>query len=365
MRQKNWHQILINAILTSALPISVILTILAFRFRNLTESIYSQKIYPQILSIFAYLNRVPFAVAELGALIVFCVVIVICTAIILKSNRRIMILSLWFFRFFGWSVFLFLTLWGLNYARPTLRERAALNPQNIETTAILNASKETAVVTANLFKALHFQHTPTKLPYSFRMLEMEVEKAYRRLEILGKAIDFQPTPAKPVKTSILLSYLGIAGLYFPFTSEPLINVHQPDVAIPIALAHEKAHQRGITDEGEANFAAFLACSNKDSPLYVRYSAYLFATQHLLAESSRHFSYEEISNIHNLMGRGPINDLAAIREFWSRYEGPARTVAQATNDRYLQTMQVAKGIKSYGTVVEMLVALHQRGKLVYD
>lgn len=63
-----------------------------------------------------------------------------------------------------------------------------------------------------------------------------------------------------------------------------------------------------------------------------------------------------------LGDGPRRDLEAIREFWQAYEGPAATVASHANDRYLKTMQVEHGARSYSTVVNLLMALDSRGEL---
>ena len=63
-----------------------------------------------------------------------------------------------------------------------------------------------------------------------------------------------------------------------------------------------------------------------------------------------------------MSDGPKDDIRAIRDFWRGYEGPAAIVATTINDRYLKTMQVQGGLKSYRTVVKMLIALDREGEL---
>ena len=125
---------------------------------------------------------------------------------------------------------------------------------------------------------------------------------------------------------------------------------------------EKAHQRGITHEGDANFAAFLACAQPANTTYFRYAAYLFATRYLLSEASNYLPRDEVDAAWELLSDGPKDDIRAIRDFWRRYEGPAAILATTMNDQYLRTMQVQGGVQSYGTVVQMLVALDREGGL---
>ncbi len=56
-------------------------------------------------------------------------------------------------------------------------------------------------------------------------------------------------------------------------------------------------------------------------------------------------------------------MRAIHEFWRRYEGPVSMAVSHVNDRYLRAMQVPGGVQSYGTVVELLMALDESGELI--
>ena len=193
-------------------------------------------------------------------------------------------------------------------------------------------------------------------------LDELVDAGYRALSLPGDAIEGETTPAKGLRSSILFSYLGVSGIFVPFTGEPSVNTLQPDVALPFVLAHEKAHQRGITHEGEANFAAFLVCSRVDAPTYLRYAAYLFATSYLLQEAARYLPPEDVAAAWEALGPGPRADLRAIAEFWKGYEGVASEAASQVNDGYLRALRVPEGVESYDAVVRMLLALDARGEL---
>jgi hypothetical protein len=64
---------------------------------------------------------------------------------------------------------------------------------------------------------------------------------------------------KPALSSPVLSWLGITGIYSPFTAEPNVNMNVPDPDLPFTASHELAHARGFAREDEANYLGSLAC----------------------------------------------------------------------------------------------------------
>jgi hypothetical protein len=262
----------------------------------------------------------------------------------------------------GAGLWAFLVLWGFNYARPPLEQRLGLSPPSADPRVLLETGQRTAARTAALFEDLGQESGPTRLPVSFSELDRVIDEGYRELELPGDSIQSSTAPAKPLVSSALFSYLGISGIFVPFTGEPSVNALQPDAALPLVLAHEKAHQRGITHEGEANFAAFLVCSREGAPPYLRYAAYLFATQYLLGEAAQHLPREEVAAAWKGLGSGPLADVRALRDFWERYQGVASDLTAEVNDSYLRALRVPGGVESYDTVVRMLLALDAEGGL---
>lgn len=352
-----------KTVLLALFPIAVFGFGIALRFPELTDVLYARSLYPLVARSFALVNRVKFSLAEPIAILLIVFVLWSLYGLWQKRERRWREVFLWSWRVAGVIVFSFLMLWGINYARPSLAERSALSATAVDATAVLSAGERAATITSSLFDALDNKQTPTVLPFTFDELNHDLDQAFARLRLPGDSIDFDPTPAKPLRSSALFSYLGISGIFVPFTGEPSVNVLQPDVALPIVVAHEKAHQRGVTHEGEANFAAFLACAEESSPAYLRYAAYLFATRHLLSEASLYLPPSDVDEAWTQLGEGPTADVRAIHEFWRRYEGPASVAASHANDRYLRAMQVDGGVQSYGTVVQLLMALDERGELI--
>lgn len=328
------------------------------------ETWYAEGMYPGVVALFALVNRSSFSIAEILLVASLPVLLWLGSRAFRRRSMgagvRAVASTLWIA--LGLFLWVFLGLWGFNYARPSLAERMDLAAGRIEAATVLDAGTRTAERAASLYRELGQSSVPTRMPFSFHELDQEIDALYLATALPGDAIDSPGAPAKPLASSTVFSYLGISGIFVPFTGEPSVNALQPDASLPVVLAHEKAHQRGITDEGEANFAAFLVCSREDAPPYLRYAAYLFATRYLLGEASRYAPEEEVRAAWALLGEGPIADVEAIRAFWERYQGRAMEAASRVNDSYLRAMHVEGGVESYGTVVQLLMALDAQHEL---
>lgn len=80
-------------------------------------------------------------------------------------------------------------------------------------------------------------------------------------------------PMKAALCSDFLEWMNIGGYTYPYTMEVTWNVYCTDLFYPFLLAHESSHHQGYYQENEANFIAFLACTQSEDPL-VRYAGYL-------------------------------------------------------------------------------------------
>ncbi|HXV62061.1 MAG TPA: DUF3810 domain-containing protein [Vicinamibacteria bacterium] len=346
-------------------PVAIVALQLAFLFPELTERWYGEMAYPLVVRWFAAVNRSSSSYAEIGVGAAIALVPFAIYLSIRGMSRRQKLVRLLGASWFGAGITLtvFLLLWGFNYARPSLPDRLGLSPVNADARRVLEAGKRAARLTTMLFAELRQERGPTEMPFSLEELATRVDLGYHDLGLPGDFIDSATTPAKMLRSSVLFSHLGISGIFVPFTGEPSVNTLQPDVSLPMVVAHEKAHQRGITHEGDASFAAFLVCSRETADVYLRYSAYLFATRRLIGEASYTLPRNDVLEAWKLIGPGPVEDLAAIQDFWSRYEGAASATASRVNDRYLRAFGVNEGVASYGRVVELLMALDEEGRLL--
>ena len=249
----------------------------------------------------------------------------------------------------------FVAVWGLNYARPRLEHRLGLPIGQIEEPELVRLATRVAADTTRLHRLAGLPlHAVSTNPLDFGTLSTAIDEAYDALQLPGDPGPRRLSPVKPAVFSGLLSRLGISGIFVPFTGEPTVNTGPPDVAVAFTAAHEKAHQRAITHEGEASFAAYLALSRQRRQPYLSYAASFFAARHLLA-AVRHAATEDRDRAWAAFGPGPRRDLDALNAFWAQHRGMVRGAGQRVNDSYLRTMRIPDGVRSYGTVVRLLIA----------
>ena len=154
-----------------------------------------------------------------------------------------------------------------------------------------------------------------------------------------------------------MTYTQIAGVYTFFTGEANINVHYPDYVIPFTVAHEMAHQRGIAREEEANLLAFVV-SMESHDQYIRYSALLNIQEYVLS-ALRKADKSSYNAVYNTIPSTVKSELRAYSEFFNKHKN--QTVSKVTttvNNTFLQSQGQTEGIKSYGLVVDSIVAYYK-------
>lgn len=305
--------------------------------------------------------------AILYLLIPFC----IAAVHVARRQRRILnAIAAGFFRFWAFAALVltfFYVSWGLNYSREPLPVRLGWKP--IETPADeaehATQTEEIAMLAEQLVIATNANYREfagdddfgrTSFPRAgSHSLDASLDAAYERVQkklSLEAEFAVARAPAKPVASSMLMNYMGLGGFYFPWTGEANYNRLLPAPMLPHTVAHEKAHQRGITSEDEANFIGFIVCISSDDA-YVRYSGYLFAQRQLLGEL---YSRDRgaAKKLVAMRVPGVQRDIDAIRTFWQQYEGAAEQVSRAVNDTYLKSQGVKGGVASYAASQSLII-----------
>ena len=347
-------------------PVTLFLMEIAFRYPAHIERIYGEWLYPRIASVLGAVNGLfPFSLAQLAGVLLIVGGVIYLVRRKRRSGSKLAAVGRAFatvWALAGIIAFSFVVSWGLNYARPTLEARLELSTQDIEPGEVLDAAKRCAILATELHTSLEQPvDEPTVSPLGFARLNELIGLRLTDLRLPGDRIEPPTSPAKKLWGSSAMAYLGLSGIFIAFTGEPSINSMVPDASLPIVVAHERAHQRGIANEGEANLVAFMACSGASNSAYLSYSAYLYAAGRLLEAASQQ-SREEAKSAWAALGPGPRRDLVAIQEFWDRYHGPVAEAADKVNDAYLRSFRVPGGVHSYRRVVQLLIALDRDGKL---
>ncbi|OPL09556.1 MAG: hypothetical protein AVO33_00230 [delta proteobacterium ML8_F1] len=248
----------------------------------------------------------------------------------------------------------FMLVWGLNYSRQPLADTLGLKirPYTLEE---LHSLSEHLLYQANTLREgqLTDREGIMRIASDQSDLFSRTSLGYDALKEIHPIFDGDWGPPKPLLSSGAMLHTGITGVFMPFTGEANVNVRVPDLLLPATAMHEKAHQMGIAREDEANYVAYLsAMGHPDSDF--QYSgtvlALIHATNALYRESPE--AYYALKKNYSI---GLERDLAAYRAFWASYEGPVNDRADQINDTYLKSNHQIEGVKSYGRMVDLILA----------
>lgn len=268
----------------------------------------------------------------------------------------------------GWVIALFYLTWGFHYARAPLPERREWPVATEITADDLERLAEDLVARTNAaYVALHDTEDlgrPTPAPADPAALAGSVERSWRSLarewDLAPPAAREHGRPKRPLLSPVF-TRMGISGVYAPWTGEAHVNGQIPAARLGQVLAHEKAHQRGIAPEDEANFLGFLVAARSDHPL-ARYGGLLFAQRQILRALQR-TDGERASPLIRARHPGVQRDVDDIVAFWNRHRGRMQRIASTTNDLYLRGHGVRDGRRSYGRSVELLVRWTRMGEAI--
>lgn len=348
------------------IPLGLLLPRLAACYPEAAEA-YARYIYPWISRLLGAISGIfPFSLAEF---LLYGLIIGVCGwllwgvfSTILKKRPLVKLLRtvLTVGILGGVLLHVFYLAWGFNYARPTLYQLLDLPVQERPVEELEELCRELATEAVWLREQVpEDERGVFCLPAGWRESFSALPAAY---ENLGAELPLFSQPARSPKGVWLsegMSWAGIAGIYIPFTAEANVNVHQPPLLLLSSGAHEMAHYLGFAREDEANFIAYLACIHSKDPC-IRYSGVMLALIHCGNQlyKTDPIAYQAVWEA--CYSPGMIRDLRGYNEYWDRYEGQVEAAVDQLNDGYLKHNQQESGVKSYGMMVDLLLAWRQAG-----
>jgi len=310
-------------------------------------------------------SPLPFSAAEIallagGAWALFCLFRLVFRLIRRPGGRKALLLA-YLSRLVltgGCLALAFSALWGVCYSDPGLTDLLGLDIRPRSTEELYAVCVDMLTEAARLAPAVPRDGEGICDFGAFSTLAGGVSGAYGRL---AEAEPFFTAPFYPAPKRVLLSELmsrfGISGIYAPFTAEANVNGLTPHSHLPFTMCHEAAHRLGLAREEDANFAAFLACISSGDIQY-NYSGYLLAyiyASNALYRTDREAAY----GLSDLESPEIKSDLAYYSAYLRQFEGPATSLGTAANNTYLRAMGQSDGVRSYGRVVDLLCAWHER------
>lgn len=327
---------------------------------------YSITVYPVLVNTIGRFSSIfPFSLSEAGLYLaaVFCIL-----NLLFLIKKPLAALSHLFF-LACLLLFLYTADCGINYYRTPFSYEAGMVMEQSSAgelyslclflTEQINSTLTETDHSGDALKGLYPGQTEdTPLPSAAMLRELGME-GVKSMKGLGTAYPqlsgYYPYP-KPLMNPRLLSIQQLCGIYSPFTIEANYNREMPYYNIPHTICHELSHLKGFMREDEANFIGYLACIGSDSPDF-RYSGYL--TGWVYAGNA--LAKADLEAYYGLYGRlapEAARDLAWNNQFWDRFDGKVAEASTQLNDRYLKANNQEDGVRSYGRMVDLMLAYYR-------
>ena len=358
---RRWSRIFYTFLLCAFLPVTVFLKDWAVKNPGWVEGVYARKWYKAFSQpwsrLFASLD---FSFIEffIYSLIIILAVALVWSVINAFKNRH------GIYTIINWIVslaatasilyFFFTAGWALNYYRAPLSDTLGYT-NRLSSADELADLCEDLIADANTLRAglAEDEAGVVKFPYAPREALMLVPGIYEKVSAEYEVFSGDYSAPKPVFASELMNYTQITGIYMMFTVEANVNVAAATPLLLSTACHEAAHQRGFAREDEANFIAYLVC-REGGDEYFGYSGTLLALINAMNKLYAADS-EKFSELRAAYSDGINRDLAYHSAFWAKYEGPVAEKAESLNNTYLKSNNQADGVKSYGRMVDLLLA----------
>ena len=349
------------------IPISLFIIVLCKNFTFIAEYIFARGLYRVMAIIMGLVTRwFPFSVAEICIYLLPFIVVFLLSRFIYKAikdkENRFMIIGKSILNILctiSIVLFAFVVLCGTNYYRYSFTtyldyESGTYSKEDLYKLCDyladkLNKAREDVAVDENGVMKLSYENNRELLSKAGTVMS-EFVSDY-------PAYKYSTGTVKPVLASKYMSYTEIVGIYVPFTMEANINMDVPDHNHPVDALHELAHLRGVMPEDEANYVAYLACISSGEEDFI-YSGYMLA---FILSSNRLYDEDKelYRQVQNKLSDGVINDIKADITYWKKYETPTANkisnVSNKVNDTYLNLNGQTEGTKSYGMLVDLLLA----------
>ncbi len=354
MKKKQWFPVLLWL-----LPMTVF--VLCRSFPDFAEYVFARGIYRYYHTALAFLTGlVPFSLAEIliYLLVLIGLSLFIVWIVSMARGKKVFFRGAYhIFCLAGVIFFLFVFGSGGNYYRYTYAELTGLEVRPSTDQELYSLCMDLTERTNAAREALsESEDGDGVFVLSCSIDELE-ERARQAMNQLGEKEPllqgYYPSP-KAVLWSRGLSRFGITGITTPYTMEANVNVDAPACSLGASMCHELSHIAGFMREDEANFISYLACTNSDDAL-LNYSGLLMAQSYAgnaLYQSSPALYREVAQNYSEAL----IRDLSAENAYWEQFEDSATTqIGEKVNDAFLKANRQSEGTKSYGAMVDLLLA----------
>ncbi|MFV0343875.1 MAG: DUF3810 domain-containing protein [Anaerocolumna sp.] len=354
------------------IPISIFLLWLVKENSWIGENIFARGIYVPISRLISMVTSViPFSLMEASFIGLPFVIITILVMFIVKLIKRIQnkknimyfitLCTLNILCICSWMYFSYTILCGANYHRYPFAEIAGLEIEESSKEELYELTRSLSEKASELRKVIASTEGIATEDGNiilgldnWESVAKTANQAYEKIASSYPELGGKYDSVKKVYFSEFMSRMEITGIFWPFTVEANVNIDVPEYSIPATISHELAHQRGFMREDEANFIAYLVCTQSDDVLF-QYSGVMLALSY--AGNQLHSQSPELYQKLRETYTAEMNiDLREEYYYWAKYEDTVISAVSTTmNDSYLKANSQEDGVKSYGRMVDLLLA----------
>ena len=156
----------------------------------------------------------------------------------------------------------------------------------------------------------------------------------------------------------LYSGVGVLGSMGPFFAEAQLNRDLLPVQLPFTYAHEFSHLLGVSNEAEANYWAYRACTESDVQA-MRYCGYLGLLPYVLSNASSLLTKVQFQEWVRTIRPEIITTYNEKQGYWrKRYSPVIGKVQEVTYNLFLKGNRIPSGRKNYAEVISLLLSLQK-------
>ena len=330
------------------LLLGIVFVIVCRYMPNLAEG-YARMVYPSLsAALSAFSSLFPFPLMEV--FVVGFILWLVCYPI-WKRRKGICWQKILFreIEMLAWVYVWFYLSWGLNYYRYNIYTRLQTPPVAYEEQHFQDFLKEYT-------KCLNASYQP-QTEVDSDTLRHHIGSFYANLpEIYGLT---QPRSWQHPKEFIftpLYSKVSVLGSMGPFFSEAQLNADLPEVQYPFTYAHEFSHLLGVSNEAEANYWAYRACTESSLPA-LQYCGYFGLLPYVISNASYLLSKEDFQAWIKTIRPEVRTQYNEKNAYWQeRYSPWIGKVQDFTYNLFLKVNKIPSGKKNYAEVISLLLSL---------
>ena len=333
-----------------ALLLASIVFITLCRYQPSIAEWYARTVYPPLsAALSAFSSLFPFPLMEL--LVVSLILWLILYPVWKRKKsipwRKILLREM---EMLAWVYVWFYMGWGLNYFRHNIYTRLQTPPVAYEEQHFKDFLKDYTERLNTTYQA------DTKI--DSEILKEHVQTFYANLPSaygLTQPKEWQE-PKDFIFTS-LYNKVGVLGSMGPFFAEAQLNGDLPEVQYPFTYAHEFSHLLGVSNEAEANYWAYRACTESSSTA-LQYCGYFGLFPYVLSNASYLLPKEDFQAWIQTVRPEIIEQYKEKNRYWQeRYSPLIGSIQDFSYNLFLKGNKIASGKKNYAEVIGLLLSLH--------